>query len=101
MTESSTFDRAAQRQAALDVANQVKRERRKLYIKLNEGKITFDDLLSEPVMQKAEIGKTLKQKKGIGNRRVRIWLSRIGIAESRHIGDLTEHQKKRLLEHLK
>jgi hypothetical protein len=94
---------AEQRQAALDKAAKVRRERAEVKEKLKMGSIALADLLrraeSDEVVGKMKVLSVLESLPGLGKVKARRLMEQVGISESRRLQGLGANQREQLLSH--
>jgi hypothetical protein len=95
---------AEQRQAALDKAAKVRRERAEVKEKLKMGTLSLDELLnkadSDDTIGKMKVQSVLESLPGLGKVKARRLMEQVGISESRRIQGLGANQRNALLQHL-
>ncbi len=91
-----------QRQAALAKAAEVRRVRMETKMRLQNGGITFSELLTmadnDEVIARIKVLAALESLPKVGKVKARRTMEAIGIAESRRLGGLGERQRAALLE---
>lgn len=87
--------------SALDTANEIRRQRRKIRLDLKHKRRSIIDLLGEmpDVLNAATLYGVLMWIPRIGEERAQKALSAVGASEFKRFGDLTERQRKTLIEH--
>lgn len=95
---------AEQRQAALDKAAKVRRERAEVKEKLKMGSLSLDELLnqadSDDTIGKMKVQSVLESLPGLGKVKARRLMEQVGISESRRLQGLGANQRNALLQHL-
>jgi hypothetical protein len=95
---------AEQRQAALDKAAKVRRERAEVKEKLKMGSLSLDELLSQAdsdvTIGKMKVQSVLESLPGLGKVKARRLMEQVGISESRRLQGLGANQRNALLQHL-
>ena len=90
-----------QRQAALEKAAEVRKERSELKSRLKMGSITFSEVLemaeTDEVVAKTKVLSVLESLPGVGKVKARRTMEDIGIAESRRLRGLGDQQREKLL----
>ncbi len=90
-----------QRQAALDKAAKVRRERAEVKEKLKMGSITLSELLdradSDETVGKMKVLSVLESLPGLGKVKARRLMDAVGISESRRLQGLGVNQREALL----
>jgi S13-like H2TH domain len=94
---------AEQRQAALDKAAKVRRERAEVKEKLKMGSLALSDVLGraedDEVVGKMKVLSVLESLPGLGKVKARRLMETIGISESRRLQGLGVNQREQLLAH--
>lgn len=89
------------RRAALAKAAEARRVRAEAKAQLKDGKLSFADLLAsadhDEIINGTKILTILESLPGVGKVKARRTMAAIGIAESRRIRGLGEHQRRELL----
>jgi len=92
-----------QRQAALDKAAKVRRERAEVKEKLKMGSITLSELLDQAdkdeTVGKMKVLSVLESLPGLGKVKARRLMETVGISESRRLQGLGVNQREALLSH--
>jgi pyridoxal biosynthesis lyase PdxS len=92
-----------QRQAALDKAARVRRERAEIKEKLKMNSITLSELLTradnEETVGKMKVLSVLESLPGLGKVKARRLMETVGISESRRLQGLGVNQREALLAH--
>ncbi len=92
-----------QRQAALDKAAKVRRERAEVKEKLKMGTISLSELLvraeSDETVGKMKVLSVLESLPGLGKVKARRLMETVGISESRRLQGLGANQRESLLAH--
>jgi len=95
---------AEQRQAALDKAAKVRRERAEVKEKLKMGSLSLDELLtradSDDTVGKMKVQSVLESLPGLGKVKARRLMEQVGISESRRLQGLGANQRTALLSHM-
>jgi hypothetical protein len=95
---------AEQRQAALDKAAKVRRERAEVKEKLKMGSLSLDELLkradSDDTVGKMKVQSVLESLPGLGKVKARRLMEQVGISESRRLQGLGANQRNALLSHM-
>lgn len=95
---------AEQRQAALDKAAKVRRERAEVKEKLKMGTLSLEELLnkadSDDTIGKMKVQSVLESLPGLGKVKARRLMEQVGISESRRLQGLGANQRNALLQHL-
>jgi signal recognition particle GTPase len=95
---------AEQRQAALDKAAKVRRERAEVKEKLKMGSLSLEELLSQAdsddTIGKMKVQSVLESLPGLGKVKARRLMEQVGISESRRLQGLGANQRNALLQHL-
>jgi hypothetical protein len=102
MTEAAPTTAEPQRLRALSRANKIRLERAVLKRRIAAGEVSAAEVILNPP-QSAEtwsVGDLLMSQRRWGTTRCRRFLARNSIVETKHIGTLTERQKKLLAESL-
>ncbi len=89
-----------QRKAALEKAARVRRARAELKARLKMGSVGLGDILEQSgddVVGKIKVLAVLESLPGVGKVKARRTMEEIGIAESRRVRGLGEHQREKLL----
>ncbi len=93
-----------QRQAALQKATEVRRQRAEMKNRLKMGSITFAELCAEASadsgLGKMKVLTVLESLPGLGKVKARRLMEELGISETRRLQGLGENQHKKLLEKL-
>lgn len=93
-----------QRQAALQKATEVRRQRAEMKSRLKMGSITFAELCAEastdPGLGKMKVLTVLESLPGLGKVKARRLMEELGISETRRLQGLGENQFKKLTEKL-
>ncbi len=93
-----------QRQAALQKATEVRRQRAEIKNKLKMGSITFGELckqaVGDPGIGKMKVLTVLESLPGLGKVKARRIMEELAISETRRLQGLGENQLKKLLEKL-
>lgn len=93
-----------QRQAALQKATEVRRQRAEVKNKLKMGSITFGELCTQaagdPGIGKMKVLTVLESLPGLGKVKARRIMEELAISETRRLQGLGENQLKKLLEKL-
>ena len=93
-----------QRQAALDKAAKVRRERAEVKEKLKMGSLSLADLLyradKEETIGKMKVLSVLESLPGLGKVKARRLMESVGISESRRLQGLGVNQRDALLTHI-
>lgn len=92
-----------QRQAALDKAAKVRRERAEVKEKLKMGSVDLAELLKradeDEVVGKMKVLSVLESLPGLGKVKARRLMEQVGISESRRLQGLGANQREQLLSH--
>jgi len=95
---------AEQRQAALDKAARVRRERAEVKEKLKMGSLSLQELLkqadSDDTVGKMKVQSVLESLPGLGKVKARRLMEQVGISESRRLQGLGANQRTALLSHM-
>ena len=95
---------AEQRQAALDKAAKVRRERAEVKEKLKMGSLSLEELLtkadSDDTVGKMKVQSVLESLPGLGKVKARRLMEQVGISESRRLQGLGANQRNALLSHM-
>ena len=95
---------ADQRQAALEKAAAVRRQRAELKEKLKLGSLSLKELLqegaSDEVVGKMKVVSVLESLPGLGKVKARRLMEEVGISETRRVQGLGEQQRRKLVERL-
>jgi signal recognition particle GTPase len=95
---------ADQRQAALEKAAAVRKQRAELKDRLKMGTVTLKELLDQgqkdEVVGKMKVLAVLESLPGLGKVKARRALDEVGISETRRVQGLGEQQRRKLLEML-
>lgn len=90
-----------QRQAALQKAAKVRRQRSELKARLKMGSVSFPELLemaeTDEVVAKTKVLSVLESLPGVGKVKARRTMEEIGIAQSRRLRGLGDQQREKLL----
>ncbi len=93
-----------QRQAALEKAAAVRKQRAELKDRLKMGSVSLKDLLdqgqSDEVVGKMKVLTVLESLPGLGKVKARRAMDEVGISETRRVQGLGEQQRRKLLEKL-
>lgn len=93
-----------QRQAALDKAAKVRRERAEVKEKLKMGSLSLEELLnkadSDDTVGKMKVQSVLESLPGLGKVKARRLMEQVGISESRRLQGLGANQRNALLSHM-
>ncbi|MHB1503393.1 MAG: integration host factor, actinobacterial type [Acidimicrobiales bacterium] len=93
-----------QRQAALDKAAKVRRERAEVKEKLKMGSLTLAELLKladkDETVGKMKVLSVLESLPGLGKVKARRMMDTVGISDSRRLQGLGTNQREALLSHL-
>ena len=91
-----------QREYARRVAAEARRERADVRASLRDGRVTVIHVLDSPIEahQRMRVRDVVLALPGIGPIRCAEILEAAGIASTKHVGGLTEHQRERLLRRL-
>jgi signal recognition particle GTPase len=93
-----------QRNAALEKAAAVRKQRAELKDRLKMGSVTLKDLLdqgqSDEVIGKMKVLNVLESLPGLGKVKARRAMDEVGISETRRVQGLGEQQRRKLLEKL-
>ena len=93
-----------QRQAALDKAAKVRRERAEVKEKLKMGSLTLAELLKladkDETVGKMKVLSVLESLPGLGKAKARRMMDTVGISDSRRLQGLGTNQREALLSHL-
>src|SRR5271170_5360612 len=94
---------AEQRQAALNKAAKVRRERAEVKEKLKMGSLSLDELLkqadNDDTVGKMKVQSVLESLPGLGKVKARRLMEQVGISESRRLQGLGVNQREALLTH--
>ncbi len=88
------------RRAALLKAAEVRRERSDIRVRLKQGSLTLDELfeqLDDDMVGKMKTLVVIESLPGVGKVKARRMMADIGIAESRRLRGLGDHQRAKLL----
>ena len=92
---------AEQRQAALDKAAKVRRERAEVKEKLKMGSLSLEELLKkaegDDTVGKMKVQSVLESLPGLGKVKARRLMDTVGISESRRLQGLGSNQRESLL----
>ncbi|HET9061234.1 MAG TPA: integration host factor, actinobacterial type [Acidimicrobiales bacterium] len=95
---------ADQRQAALEKAAAVRKQRAELKDRLKMGSVSLKELLdqgqSDEVIGKMKVINVLESLPGLGKVKARRAMDEVGISETRRVQGLGEQQRRKLLEKL-
>jgi signal recognition particle GTPase len=95
---------AEQRQAALEKATAVRKQRAELKDRLKMGSVTLKDLLdqgqSDEVVGKMKVLDVLKSLPGLGAVKARRVMEEVGISDTRRVQGLGDQQRRKLFETL-
>ena len=95
---------AEQRQAALDKAAKVRRERAEVKEKLKMGSLSLEELLKkaegDDTVGKMKVQSVLESLPGLGKVKARRLMEQVGISESRRLQGLGANQRTALLTHM-
>jgi signal recognition particle GTPase len=95
---------ADQRQAALEKAAAVRKQRAELKDRLKMGSVTLNELLnqgqSDEVVGKMKVLAVLQSLPGLGQVKARRVMEEVGISDTRRVQGLGEQQRRKLLEKL-
>jgi signal recognition particle GTPase len=95
---------ADQRQAALEKAAAVRKQRAELKDRLKMGSVSLKDLLdqgqSDEVIGKMKVLNVLESLPGLGKVKARRAMDEVGISETRRVQGLGDQQRRKLLEKL-
>lgn len=102
MMENAVMTRQPQRLRALERANEIRLARAELKRRIAEGDISAAEVILEPPCAALswEIGELLMSQRRWGSNRTRKLLSGLQISETRHLGMLTERQRRLLADRL-
>ena len=93
-----------QRQAALEKAAAVRKQRAELKDRLKMGSVSLKDLLDQgqhdEVVGKMKVINVLESLPGLGKVKARRAMDEVGISETRRVQGLGEQQRRKLLEKL-
>jgi signal recognition particle GTPase len=93
-----------QRQAALEKAAAVRKQRAELKDRLKMGSVSLKDLLdqgqSDEVIGKMKVLSVLESLPGLGKVKARRAMDEVGISETRRVQGLGDQQRRKLLEKL-
>jgi len=93
-----------QRQAALEKAAAVRKQRAELKDRLKMGSVSLKELLdqgqSDEVVGKMKVLNVLESLPGLGKVKARRAMDEVGISETRRVQGLGEQQRRKLLEKL-
>jgi hypothetical protein len=93
-----------QRQAALEKAAAVRKQRAELKDRLKMGSVSLKELLdqgqSDEVIGKMKVINVLESLPGLGKVKARRAMDEVGISETRRVQGLGEQQRRKLLEKL-
>ncbi|MGA3221460.1 MAG: integration host factor, actinobacterial type [Acidimicrobiales bacterium] len=95
---------ADQRQAALEKAAAVRKQRAELKDRLKMGSVSLNELLnqgqSDEVIGKMKVLAVLQSLPGLGQVKARRVMEEVGISDTRRVQGLGEQQRRKLLEKL-
>ena len=95
---------ADQRQAALEKAAAVRKQRAELKDRLKMGSVSLRDLLdqgqNDEVVGKMKVINVLESLPGLGKVKARRAMDEVGISETRRVQGLGEQQRRKLLDKL-
>jgi len=95
---------ADQRQAALEKAAAVRKQRAELKDRLKMGSVSLRDLLdqgqSDEVIGKMKVLNVLESLPGLGKVKARRAMDEVGISETRRVQGLGDQQRRKLLDKL-
>jgi hypothetical protein len=95
---------AEQRQAALDKAAKVRRERAEVKERLKMGSLSLEELLKQAdgddTVGKMKVQSVLESLPGLGKVKARRLMEQVGISESRRLQGLGANQRNALLTHM-
>ncbi len=95
---------ADQRQAALEKAAAVRKQRAELKDRLKMGSVSLNELLdqgqSDEVIGKMKVLAVLQSLPGLGKVKARRVMDEVGISDTRRVQGLGEQQRRKLLEKL-
>jgi hypothetical protein len=95
---------ADQRQAALEKAAAVRKQRAELKDRLKMGSVSLNELLnqgqSDEVVGKMKVLAVLQSLPGLGQVKARRVMEEVGISDTRRVQGLGEQQRRKLLEKL-
>jgi hypothetical protein len=95
---------ADQRQAALEKAAAVRKQRAELKDRLKMGSVSLSELLnqgqSDEVIGKMKVLAVLQSLPGLGQVKARRVMEEVGISDTRRVQGLGEQQRRKLLEKL-
>jgi hypothetical protein len=95
---------ADQRQAALEKAAAVRKQRAELKDRLKMGSVSLNELLSQgqsdEVIGKMKVLAVLQSLPGLGQVKARRVMEEVGISDTRRVQGLGEQQRRKLLEKL-
>jgi len=95
---------ADQRQAALEKAATVRKQRAELKDRLKMGSVSLNELLnqgqSDEVVGKMKVLAVLQSLPGLGQVKARRVMEEVGISDTRRVQGLGEQQRRKLLEKL-
>jgi hypothetical protein len=95
---------ADQRQAALEKAAAVRKQRAELKDRLKMGSVSLNELLnqgqSDEVIGKMKVLAVLQSLPGLGQVKARRVMDEVGISDTRRVQGLGEQQRRKLLEKL-
>lgn len=91
-----------QRAQALEMAQQVRKERAELLAKVHDGTMTFREFVErgDKVTGKTKVKSLLVRLSGIGPKSADKIISDLHIRENARVGGLTDKQRARLLEYI-
>lgn len=96
MAMKTPVARTAQPLRALELANQVRRERAELKARVADGEVTAADVVLTCPLEAAgmQVGQLLISQRGWGQARCRSLLLRAAVREDKPLGSLTERQRR-------
>lgn len=91
-----------QRAQALEMAQQVRKERAELLAKVHDGTMTFREFVErgDRVTGKTKLKSLLVRLDGIGPKSADEIIAKLHIRENARVGGLTDKQRERLLEYI-
>jgi hypothetical protein len=93
-----------QRQAALEKAAAVRRQRAEIKDRLKMGSVSLKELLdqgqSDEIIGKMKVLNVLESLPGLGKVKARRTMDKVGISETRRVQGLGDQQRRKLLEEL-
>jgi signal recognition particle GTPase len=93
-----------QRQAALEKAAAVRRQRAELKERLKMGNVTLKELLEQgqqdEIIGKMKVASVLESLPGLGKVKARRLMEEVGISETRRVQGLGDQQRRKLFEKL-